>query len=641
MKKLIILTFSVVLILGFGSAYGQMKPQISTQVKPSVLGKTYWCAEVQDILFSKEPQQGQKLNVGVRIKFTKKTVIPGTPGQKLCDCAFEGPSGAPVKFWSKTMSLRLIGIKYSENETNLLEYYGPTPAFPPYDYSGFQVIGFTVTENDLKKGYIDVWGWASKEPLQCREASIYASLAVYNQSPYTKQNECHPHPDFKKSFKPKCLEVPKIKKEVIEKGIRVPEVLKNLPDLKISNAEIFPKISGKENEQAVSYDEAQLKINILNSGQGDVSKFKVKVERKWEWENEYHPETGIDSRYDIGYFYGKEGEWHSIKRGSIKDGIIEVDGIQAGGYRTIWIFVDNSFAPKADCWFRIILDPDNEIAELDESNNGMSEILFPSHYKHPEKYQKNEPRKSNLPDLVVKGKRLDETGELSFTVTNKGEKDVDNSFSILIEVQQCGGSEFYSVKKLRWPGVKVGWPKTTSLKLDLPFCTSPREVRIKVDSENDVEESDEVNNTFSLIWPAEKPQSLLPDLVVESISITKKERYLDEDGLWHIRYTVAIVIANKGNADANDFDIEIQGLAIVSAGYWDIIERKKGYSLKPGNFAILTTSFSVWDEKNVTSLYRVIVDSEGRITELDESNNIKEFEVEGYSGPLTIIKGKK
>jgi hypothetical protein len=405
----------------------------------------------------------------------------------------------------------------------------------------------------------------------------------------------------------------------------VPEVSKSLPDLKISRAEIFPKISKRENEQAVIYDEAQLKINILNSGQGDVSKFKVKVERKWEWENEYHPETGRGSRYDVGYFYGKEGEWHSLKRGSIKDGIIEVDGIQAGGYGTIWIFVDNSFAPKADCWFRIILDPYNEIAELDESNNGMSEILFPSHYNHPEKYQKNEPNKSNLPDLVVKGKRLDETNELSITVTNKGEKDVDNSFSILIEVQQCGESEFYSVKKLRWTGVKVGWPKTTTLKLDLPFCTSQREVRITVDSDNDVEESDEANNTFSLIWPA------LPDLVVESISITKKERYQDEYGIWVIRYTVAIVVANKGTADANDFDIKIEGLGIV----------KEGYSLKPGNFAILTTSFSVIDEENVTSRFRVIVDSEGRISELDKSNNIKEFEVEGYSGTITIIKEKK
>jgi hypothetical protein len=367
MKRLTVFFISIFLGLGFGTTYAQMKPQVPAQVKPPTLGKTYWCAEVQDILFSEEPQQGQKLSVGVRVKLTKKTIIPGAPGQKLCNCAFEGPSGALVKAWSKTMSLRLIGIKYSETETNLLEYYGPTPAFPPYDYSGFSVIGFVVTENDLKKGYIDVWGWASKEPLQCRDATIYASFAVYNQSPYDQQNECHPHPDFKKSFKPRCLEVPKIPEGRLKEGVeKAAEVLKRLPDLKITKAEIFPRIADRENEQAVIYDEAHLRIDILNSGQSDVSKFKVKVERKWEWENEYRPETGRDSRYDVGYYYGKEQKWHRIKSGGIVDGIIEIDGLQASGwYRTIWIYVDNSLAPKADCWFRITLDPENEVAELE------------------------------------------------------------------------------------------------------------------------------------------------------------------------------------------------------------------------------------------------------------------------------------
>lgn len=150
---------------------------------------------------------------------------------------------------------------------------------------------------------------------------------------------------------------------------------------------IFPKRSGGENEQGVIFDEAELRIDILNPGRSDVSKFKVKVERKWEWENEYRPEKARNSRYSVGYYYGKDGKWNNIKSGKIVNGTIEIDGLQAnGGYRTIWIFVDNSWAPYADCWFRIILDPDNEVAELDESNNGISNILFPSFYKHPEKY---------------------------------------------------------------------------------------------------------------------------------------------------------------------------------------------------------------------------------------------------------------
>ncbi|WP_353683936.1 hypothetical protein V4D30_08655 [Thermodesulfovibrio sp. 3907-1M] len=387
-KFLVWLLMSLMVFPVLSSA--QMKPQTPAQVK---IAKSYWCAEVGDILFSKGPQQGEKLNVGARVKFTKKTIIPGAPGQKLCDCAFEGPSDAPAKFWSKTMSLRLIGIKYSETETNLLEYYGPTPAFPPYDYGGFPVIGFVVTENDLKKGYIDVWGWSSKEPLQCRDAAIHASFAVYNRSPYDQKNECHPHPDFKKSFKPKCLQVPKIPEGAVKEGVKKSEeVLKSLPDLKITKAEIFPKISERENEQAVVYDEAQLKINVVNSGHSDVSKLKVRIERRWDWEKEYHAETGRDSKYDVGYYYSKEEKWHSIKEGKIVNGIIEIEDLQAnGGYRTIWIYVDNYFAPKADCWFRITLDPDNEVAELDESNNRTSDIFFPSHYEHPEKYKKFKP----------------------------------------------------------------------------------------------------------------------------------------------------------------------------------------------------------------------------------------------------------
>jgi len=215
----------------------QMKTTTPLTIKSIDIGKIYWCAEVEDIFFSKEPEHGQKLSVGVRIRFTQKKTIPGIQYQKICNCAFEGPSGLTVKSWSKTMSLRLIGIKYSENETNILEHYGPTPAFPTYHYSGFPVIGFVVTEKDLQKGYIDVWGWVSKEPLQCKDSAIYASFAIYNNQPYKQQNECHPHPDFKKIFHPKCLEVSKIPEDRLKKSrvLRIPQekfLIEKLPPIK-------------------------------------------------------------------------------------------------------------------------------------------------------------------------------------------------------------------------------------------------------------------------------------------------------------------------------------------------------------------------------------------------------------------------
>ncbi len=358
------------------------------QMKPQIPAKTYYCAKVEDVLINPPSfSTADMISVGVRVRFTKQTYIPGAPGQKLCDCAFEGPSGAPAKFWSKTMSLRLIGIKYSETETNLLEYYGPTPSFPSRSYSGFQVIGFTVTEADLKEGIKDVWGWSPREnPLKDnREFKIYVTLDVngfilkMEDDPDYLKKGCFPSGDFVKSFKPREPQVPKVDleriKEVSKKSV---EHIAKMPDLQITQAEIFPKISKRENEQAVNYAEAQIRINIQNTGRSDVPRFKVKVERKWE--KEYYPERGTKLTTSL-FSYGE-------KRGEISNGIIEIGGLKAGGSIILWIFVDNSFAPKADCWFRITLDPDNEVTELDESNNVVTDIFFPNHYTHPEKYGK-------------------------------------------------------------------------------------------------------------------------------------------------------------------------------------------------------------------------------------------------------------
>lgn len=356
------------------STLAQTSPDKFKQPNVDISLKSYWCSEVENLIFSKEPKQGEKLTVGVRVKFTKKRIIIGTPQQKLCGCAFEGPSNAPTAFWSKTMSLRLIGIKYSETETNLLEYYGPTPSFTPYDYSGFPVIGFTVTESDLKRGYLDVWGWVSKEALQCREAAIYASFAIYNKLPYSIENECHPKEDFKKVFKPGCLDMSTIDKEKIQKDWEKAYVFK-LPDLEIAKLNSVFRISKRENEHAVVYDELDLMLSVKNSGFADVPKFKILIEKKWEGSNQYIPLGQLAWSYDG-------------KNGTSQNGIIEILNLKAGEKKDIAIFIDNSQAPKVDCWLRIKIDPANEIAEIDEDNNIISEILFPSHYVHPEKYKK-------------------------------------------------------------------------------------------------------------------------------------------------------------------------------------------------------------------------------------------------------------
>lgn len=371
-KLLSTLSFLMIFFLFSSYSIAQTNPDKVKQPNVNVSVKNYWCAEVENLIFSKEPKQGEKLTVGVRIKFTKIKSNPLSHRQNNCECAFEVPQGNLVSSWSKILSLRLIGIKYSEKEVNILEYYGPTPAFSPYSYSGFPVIGFRVNESDLKRGYLDIWSWVSKEPLQCRESSIYASLAIYNKLPYSIENECHPKEDFKKIFKPLCLDISNIDKGKITKDWDKTENIK-LPDLEIAKVNSAYRISKKENEQAIIYDELDLLISIKNSGNADISKFKILIEKKWEGDTQYTSLEQLEWAYDG-------------KNGSSQNGIIEIENLKAGQTKDIIVLTNNSKAPKLDCWLRVKLDPENEIAEINETNNMVDNIRFPNHYNNPCEY---------------------------------------------------------------------------------------------------------------------------------------------------------------------------------------------------------------------------------------------------------------
>ncbi len=391
MRKGVFLSICLILFIFYGFSFSELS--FAQQIKPNspqITIKTYYCALVEDILiYPTDFNTNTPISVGVKLKFTRQVYTPS--GKGLCNCAFEVSSENLTHAWGKRMSLRLIGIKYSETETNVLKYIGPTPSFTPYTYSGFQVVGFIVNENDIKKGYKYVGTWVPRQnPLNDnRTFRIFATLDV-NGYALTSDNDpdylrkgCFPSGDFVKSFQAKRIEISGTDLERGKEGVKkTSQIISKLPDLAIEKAEIYSKNSKRENEQGIIYDEAQLKFNVTNKGKSDVAKLKVKIERKWDFDTDYSPERGSKlnpTTYQLGY-YGNDGKWYTIKNGEVTNGIIELENLQAGGYRTIFIFTDNSFAPKLNCWFRITIDPENEIAELDEGNNIIANILFKTRY---------------------------------------------------------------------------------------------------------------------------------------------------------------------------------------------------------------------------------------------------------------------
>lgn len=164
MRKIFVVVFLLVLTVIFA----QIKLPL-THVVPG--GFT-----VQSIEILTNPQNfygGDVINVGARINFIRVMAQAGVYSFDLKENEV------------KLMSLRLIGLKLSEAETNQLIYYGPTSVFPSnYQFGGFQIVGFYISKADLDAGYKEIWGWRTASPLACRNFSIIADLdmePVYGQ----------------------------------------------------------------------------------------------------------------------------------------------------------------------------------------------------------------------------------------------------------------------------------------------------------------------------------------------------------------------------------------------------------------------------------------------------------------------------
>ncbi|MCS7175876.1 hypothetical protein [Pseudothermotoga sp.] len=110
-------------------------------------------------------QGGDTISVGVKINFIRVMAQANV-------YSFDLKEGE-----QKLMSIRLIGLKLSETETNPLIYYGPTSVFPnSYQYGGFQIVGFYITKADLEAGYKEIWGWRTASSLACRNFTVIADL---------------------------------------------------------------------------------------------------------------------------------------------------------------------------------------------------------------------------------------------------------------------------------------------------------------------------------------------------------------------------------------------------------------------------------------------------------------------------------
>lgn len=130
-----------------------------------------------------------------------------------------------------------------------------------------------------------------------------------------------------------------------------------------------------------------------------------------------------------------------------------------------------------------------------------------------------------------------------------------------------------------------------------------------IDSDEEVEESDENNNLYRLVIPVE--QEDMPDLIVSAITFDPDPPIQGQDT------TVQVSVQNQGSESASDFDVEWWGGVNFTepSCEWTVVG-----DLGAGDTTHMICEFAYtsW-YSNITS--RAIADVGEAITELDETNN--------------------
>jgi len=258
----------------------------------------------------------------------------------------------------------------------------------------------------------------------------------------------------------------------------------------------------------------------------------------------------------------------------------------------------------------VVVDVDDQVLEQDESNNmilGALTLLSPDLY----------------PTALMFGKtvvRLDEEIEITATIANDGKgtaKDVDVAFYVdhvrfgLVRIPLLGRGLDTEIKAILSPE-----------QLGLIADAAPHEIRIEVDPNDALPELDEANNEMTRTLTILPPGVKKPELHPESIELNPPSpvELGRSDAV-----TVSTVIRNTGRADALGFDVSF-AYRVKGGLRWETFpctgdDSCNEITLPAGMQTKLVGLLPVVLLPPGVYEFRVLVDADSIIDELDENNN--------------------
>jgi subtilase family serine protease len=229
--------------------------------------------------------------------------------------------------------------------------------------------------------------------------------------------------------------------------------------------------------------------------------------------------------------------------------------------------------------FEAVADPNNKIAESDETNNEKTVALL-----------------TMAPDLAITGITwspvIPSTGDLvtfAVTIKNQGNEKASRSY---VGYYIDGTSRGYHDV----PEIYAG--ATTTKTFTWTAQAGSHTIKAVADLESQILEGNELNNERVLNLPA-------PDLIIDKITWNPENPSIDDI------ITFSIALKNQGSGSASSSRVYFY-IDDFSQGYGNVQEIDAG--------AIATATFT-WKAQAGAHIFTTIVDEENYITENDESNN--------------------
>ncbi|MBI1743272.1 S8 family serine peptidase [Candidatus Acetothermia bacterium] len=242
--------------------------------------------------------------------------------------------------------------------------------------------------------------------------------------------------------------------------------------------------------------------------------------------------------------------------------------------------------------FTLIADVDNQLDDANRSNNTFTLRVTPQAASKPDLIPIN-------PDFSPRNPNVGDTVNVTVTVQNVGTGDAG---SFLVEIRDSAGTDRRTITSLTAS-------RTTSVSFSRRINVNPEIFTITVDSTNQVDESNESNNTITLRVDAIQPVAK-PDLTIERLDAVPSAPRVGDN------VNLNVSVRNIGSVSAGPFVVQIS-----DSGGTD----RQSFSGLSANGS-LSLTFTRRMNSN-SELFTVTVDAFNQVDESNENNNTSQIRV--------------